>query len=63
MNIVQRMFEQGVFEQRYTGIIEIYPRRASNSQAFEAALFEINKTHDLVRITKGYLRAFERKEG
>lgn len=61
MNIVQRMFEQGVFKRRYTGIIEIYPRKASNSQAFEAALFEISKTHDLYRITTDYLRAFERK--
>lgn len=59
--IINAMYKSGVFVQRYTGIIEIYPRKAMNSDLFCAALDEISKTHDIVKITNNWLRAFEKK--
>lgn len=58
-NVTDKMFESGVFERRYNHIIEIYPRRAMNSELFDAALRELSKNHDIIKITPGYLRAFE----
>lgn len=59
-NVTDKMFESGVFERRYKYIIEIYPHKAMNSELFDAALKELSKTHEIYKICRGYLRAFER---
>lgn len=59
-DITNLMFEQGIFKQKYKGIIEIYPHKAMNSKLFTAAIDEISKTHAIFRITDNWLRAFKR---
>ena len=59
-SLTERMFDAGVFQQKYNGIIEIYPTKAMNSDVFDAALRELSKTHDIVKLLSGWLRAFER---
>lgn len=59
--LIDKMFENGVFEQRYKGIIEIYPRRAMNTFVLEAALNELSKTHKIIKMFPDWLRAFELK--
>lgn len=60
--LIDVMFERGIFEKRFTGIIEIYPHKAMNSDIFTAALDELSKTHQVIKITNNWLRAFEKKE-
>ena len=60
-SITQVMFERGVFVEKCPGIIEIYPRKTMLSELFNAALIEINKTHEIVKMTPYWLRAFKRK--
>lgn len=47
-------------EQRYRGILEIYPHRATNSFVLNSALEVLAKKYDLVKITSGWIRAFEK---
>ena len=47
-------------EQKYDGILEIYPRKAMNSYVYESVLKEISKTHNIHQIFPDYLRAFEK---
>lgn len=61
-NVTDLMFKAGVFEQRYNGIIEIFPRRAMSTFILEAALNELSKTHDIIKMFPDWLRAFERNE-
>jgi hypothetical protein len=58
--LIDVMFERGIFEKRFAGIIEIYPHKAMNSDLFYAALKEISKTHQVIKITNNWLRAFEK---
>jgi hypothetical protein len=61
MNIIQSMFDSGVFVQKYYGIIEIYPHKAMNSYIYNAALRELNKNYKLYKITDNWLRAFKKE--
>ena len=54
------MFENGVFESKYNGIIEIHPRRAMNAFTLDAALAELSKTHDIIKMFPDWLRAFKK---
>lgn len=56
----KKMFETGVFEQKYAGVIEIRPRRVINSRIFDAALTELEKDYDLIQIFPGWIRAFKK---
>ena len=47
-------------KENYKGIIEIYPTKCTNTEVLNKVLFELSKTHNLVRITKGWIRAFEK---
>lgn len=47
--------------EKYKGIIEIYPRKCMNSFVLDAKLNELSKTHDLVKVTNGWIRAFKKK--
>lgn len=60
-NLIKSMFDNGVFEIKHKGIIEIYPRKAMNTFTFDAALSELSKTHDIVKMFPDWLRAFEKR--
>ena len=60
-DLIQMMFDNGVFEIKHNGIIEIYPRKAMNTFTLDAALTELSKTHDIVKMFPGWLRAFEKR--
>ena len=47
-------------KENYKGIIEIYPTKCTNTRVLNKVLFELSKTHNLVKITKGWIRAFEK---
>ena len=49
-------------KQNYDGIIEIYPQKATNSMVLDKVLLELQKEHDLVKITNGWIRAFKKEE-
>ena len=55
------MFDNGVFETKHKGIVEIYPRKVTNTFAFDAALSELSKTHEIVKMFPDWLRAFEKR--
>lgn len=59
-DLINMMFDNGVFEIKHKGIIEIYPHKAMNSDIFTAALDELSKTHQVIKITNNWLRAFEK---
>lgn len=61
-NLINMMFEQGVFESKYKNIIEIYPRKAMNTFTFDAALHELSKTHEIIKMFPDWLRAFKKGE-
>lgn len=61
-NIIDLMFENGVFESKYKNIIEIYPRKAMNTFTFDAALHELSKTHEIIQVTSEHLRVFKMGE-
>lgn len=58
--LIDVMFERGIFEKRFAGIIEIYPHKVMNSDLFCAVLEELSKTHQVIKITNNWLRAFEK---
>ena len=60
-DLIQMMFDNGVFEIKHNGIIEIYPRKAMNTFTFDAALSELSKTHEIVKMFPDWLRAFEKR--
>lgn len=60
-NAVDVCLASGVMTIKYAGIIEIYPRKATNSFVFEAALRILSQTHEIVRMTDNWLRAFEKR--
>ena len=47
-------------EQKYDGILEIYPRKAMNSYTYEKVLYEISKKYNIVKVFDQWLRAFEK---
>ena len=54
------MYENGVFENRHKGIIEIYPHKAMNSYSFNMALKElIKQNYKLVKIANNWIRAIK----
>lgn len=60
MTIIELMFENGVFKQKYKGIIEIYPRKAMNDFVFKKALKElIKQNYKLYKMTDNWMRAFK----
>ena len=50
-------------KENYKGIIEIYPTKCTNTKVLNKILVDLSKTHNLVRITKDWIRAFEKQEG
>lgn len=46
------------FVEKYKGIIEIYPRKASNSYSFSEKLRKISDTHEIFKMTNTWMRAF-----
>jgi hypothetical protein len=58
-NAVDVCLKNGVMEIKYVGIIEIYPCKATNSFVLDAALHILSQTHEIVRMTDNWLRAFE----
>lgn len=46
-------------EEKYKGIIEIYPKRCMNTMILDKVLIELSKTHKIVKICNDWLRAFE----
>ena len=48
-------------KQKYNGILEIYPRKAMNSFAYEKVLYEISKEYNIVKVFDGWLRAFKKQ--
>lgn len=61
MEKFKTLFESGIFVEKYPGIIEIYPRKAMNTFTLDAALIQLSKTHDIIQLFPGRLRAFEKK--
>lgn len=59
-NAVDVCLKNGVMAIKYAGIIEIYPHKATNSFVLDAALHILSQTHDIVKITNSWLRAFEK---
>ena len=47
-------------KENYKGIIEIYPTKCTNTEVLNKVLFDLSKTHNLVRITKDWIRALEK---
>lgn len=47
-------------KRKYKGIIEIYPHKVTNTYVFGAAMQKLSQTHDIVKITNNWLRAFEK---
>ena len=47
-------------KENYKGIIEIYPTKCTSTKVLNKVLFDLSKTHNLVRITKDWIRAFEK---
>lgn len=60
-NAVDVCLASGVMQIKYAGIIEIYPRKATNSFVLDAALHILSQTHEIVRMTDNWLRAFEKR--
>ena len=60
-NAVDVCLSSGVMQIKYAGIIEIYPRKATNSFVLDAALHILSQTHEIVRMTDDWLRAFEKR--
>jgi hypothetical protein len=60
-NAVDVCLKNGVMEIKYTGIIEIYPCKATNIFVLDAAMHTLAKTHDIIKITNNWLRAFEKR--
>ena len=60
-NAVDVCLSNGVMAIKYAGIIEIYPRKATNSFVLDAALHILSQTHEIVRMTDNWLRAFEKR--
>ena len=60
-NAVDVCLKDGVMEIKYAGIIEIYPRKATNSFVLDAALHILSQTHEIVKMTDNWLRAFEKR--
>lgn len=60
-NAVDVCLKNGVMQIKYAGIIEIYPRKATNSFVLDAALHILSQTHEIVRMTDNWLRAFEKR--
>ena len=58
--LIDIMYDRGIFEKRFAGIVEIYPHKAMNSDVFFAALEELSETHQIIKITNNWLRAFEK---
>ena len=58
-DLINMMFDNGVFKTKYKNIVEIYPRKAMNTFAFDAALHELSKTHEIIKVTSEHLRAFK----
>ena len=48
-------------EQKYNGILEIYPRKAMNSYVYESVLYDISKEYNIVKVFDGWLRAFKKQ--
>lgn len=59
-DLIQMMFDSGVFESMYEGIIEIHPRLAMNSFVFETALLVLQEDYKIVKITNVWYRAFKK---
>ena len=49
-------------KEKYKGIIEIYPTKCTNTKVLNKVLVDLSKTHNLVRITQDWIRAFEKQE-
>ena len=47
-------------KEKYNGIIEIYPTKCTNTKVLNKVLVDLSKTHNLVRITQDWIRAFEK---
>ena len=47
-------------KEEYKGIIEIYPTNCTSTKELNKVLVELSKTHNLVRITKDWIRGFEK---
>ena len=47
-------------KENYKGIIEIYPTKCTSTKVLNKVLVDLSKTHNLVRITKDWIRAFEK---
>lgn len=60
-NAVDVCLASGVMKIKYAGIIEIYPCKATNSFVLDAALHILSQTHEIVRITNYWSRAFEKR--
>lgn len=60
-NAVDTCLASGVMQIKYAGIIEIYPRKATNSFVLDAALHILSQTHEIVRMADNWLRAFEKR--
>jgi hypothetical protein len=48
-------------KQKYEGILEIYPQKATNTMVLNKVLLELQKEYDLVQIFTGYIRAFKNR--
>lgn len=59
-NAVDVCLKNGVMKIKFTGIIEIYPHKATNTYVLVAAMQKLSETHDIVKITNNWLRAFEK---
>jgi len=57
---IQEILEFDWVEQKYSGIIEIYPRRAGNQYILNAVLSELEKTYQLLKITDTWIRGFKK---
>lgn len=59
-NIIDKAVESGVMKRKYKGIIEIYPHKVTNTYVFGAAMQKLSETHEIIKMTDNWLRAFEK---
>lgn len=60
-NAVDVCLASGAMKIKYAGISQLYPHKTTNSFVLDAALHILSQTHEIVRMTDNWLRAFEKR--
>ena len=52
--------EYNFIKEKYKGILEIYPTKATNHIVFNKVLRELQKDYNLIQVFNGWIRAFKK---